>query len=886
MGKFLYNLTIMPIQYIIDVVFSALSRFFDSYGIAIIGVSFVVQLLVFPLYKRSDAIQEAEREKQKSMEKWVKHIRKTFKGSERFMMLSTYYRQQNYKPIYALKGSVSLLLQIPFFLAAYNFLSNLPVLSEQSFLFLRELSKPDALISIGSITVNVMPILMTVINILSGMIYTKGFSFKEKAQLYGMAGLFLIILYNSPSGLVLYWTMNNLFSLLKNIVTKCFKNPRRVVNISSAVLGVAFLVYKLGFSSSITLLEIALSVVIVLAGFTPLILSVLSSKRKSGFKTYESDGKLFLVVSLFLSLFTGLMIPLSVVKASPAEFAIGQYLPLELVFSSFAVMTGFFAVWGNVYYRLGTQKTKKLFLTVFIVLSIVFVVDFFFFGTDMGTISTSFVFDNGLSFSIKQQVINLIVLFAVSLPLVLIVGKKPVYGRFFYLILTVAVLGYAVVSSMTMDVPAPQKEEEIKPVFNMNKNGKNVVVLMLDRAISGYIPFIMNEKPELAEAYSDFIYYPNTLSFGTHTNLGAPALFGGYEYTPLEMDRRDSEKLVDKHDEALLVLPVLFRDNGYEVTVCDPSWAGYHFIPDLSIYSEYPGIKAYNLSGKYSYIFGNIEETRTQQRRSIVFYSFMKGLPLAAQSFLYDDGDYWASSSLAYTADFIKAASSLKILDQLTSITDSSNNTLLLMTNDTTHSPLNLTYPDYKLNVDVNDTTRNPDYLYDAAGNVLDLTREDWYTTYDVNMYALIQIANWMNYLKENGVYDNTRIIIVSDHGEWLAQFDYMVHSDGLDVQALNPVLMFKDFDSHQTSMKTVNDFMTNGDTPYLVVRNLIDNPVNPFTGKTINNSEKTAHPQVITTSRNWGTENVTSNVFDTSDGKWYSVHDNIFVKENWEEYR
>ena len=227
------------------------------------------------------------------------------------------------------------------------------------------------------------------------------------------------------------------------------------------------------------------------------------------------------------------------------------------------------------------------------------------------------MFDNGLSFSIKQQVINLIVLVAVSLPIVLIIGKKPVYGRFFYLIMTVAVLGYAVVSCVTMDVPEPQKEEEIKPIFNMNKNGKNVVVLMLDRAISGYIPFIMNEKPELAEAYSDFIYYPNTLSFGTHTNLGAPALFGGYEYTPLEMNRRDSEKLVDKHDEALLVLPVLFRDNGYEVTVCDPSWAGYHFIPDLSIYSEYPGIKAYNLSGKYSYIYGNIEETSKQQRRSI-----------------------------------------------------------------------------------------------------------------------------------------------------------------------------------------------------------------------------------------------------------------------------
>ena len=60
-----------------------------------------------------------------------------------------------------------------------------------------------------------LPIAMTLINIIAGAIYTKGFSFKEKAQIYGMALVFLVILYNSPSGLVLYWTMNNVFSLIK-----------------------------------------------------------------------------------------------------------------------------------------------------------------------------------------------------------------------------------------------------------------------------------------------------------------------------------------------------------------------------------------------------------------------------------------------------------------------------------------------------------------------------------------------------------------------------------------------------------------------------------------------------------------------------------------------
>ena len=63
-------------------------------------------------------MQEQERNKQKEMEHWIKHIKKTFKGDERFMMLSTYYREVGYSQLSSIKSSLSLLLQIPFFIAA------------------------------------------------------------------------------------------------------------------------------------------------------------------------------------------------------------------------------------------------------------------------------------------------------------------------------------------------------------------------------------------------------------------------------------------------------------------------------------------------------------------------------------------------------------------------------------------------------------------------------------------------------------------------------------------------------------------------------------------------------------------------------------------------
>ena len=110
-SKSFFNIFIQPLVLLIEFIFTIMSRWFGNYGVAIIMVSVVINLLILPLYKRSDAMQEQERRKQKEMEHWVNHIRKTYKGDERFMMLSTYYRQQDYQPVNAIRGSLSLLLQ-------------------------------------------------------------------------------------------------------------------------------------------------------------------------------------------------------------------------------------------------------------------------------------------------------------------------------------------------------------------------------------------------------------------------------------------------------------------------------------------------------------------------------------------------------------------------------------------------------------------------------------------------------------------------------------------------------------------------------------------------------------------------------------------------------
>ena len=155
-------------------------------------------------------------------------------------------------------------------------------------------------------------------------------------------------------------------------------------------------------------------------------------------------------------------------------------------------------------------------------------------------------------------------------------------------------------------------------------------------------------------------------------------------------------------------------------------------------------------------------------------------------------------------------------------------------------------------------------------------------------MATMLVLADWFDFLREQGVYDNTRIIIVSDHGYPHTQFeDLLFDSDDIwerirmNVNSFNPLFMVKDFDEHGFTVSY--EFMTNADTPTIALEGIVENPVNPYTGNPINSEEKYAHDQMVTTSWHHNViDNHRGTVFETGDGYWYSVHDNIFERDNW----
>lgn len=893
--EILETIFIGPLKLIFEIIFVIAERFTGHAGLAIIALSMIMNILVLPLYRRADAMQEEAKNMDEKLRDGVAHIKKTFTGDERMMILQTYYRQNNYKPTDALKGSVSLLLEIPFFMAAYQLLSGTALLYGVSMGPIFDLGAPDGLLTIGNISVNVLPFIMTGVNVISSAIYLKGYPLKTKIQLYGMALFFLVFLYTSPSGLVFYWTLNNLFSLVKTLFYK-LKNPGKILCVLCAALGVAVLGFGIVVYNPISVARKLLVIGIGFAMLLPLVMLTLKGKLKFKVepKLRQPDLKSFILGGLFCTVLVGLVIPSTYIGACPQEYIDPSYFhnPIWYIVSALCYAGGLFLCWMGIFYWLTAPKYKSLFEKFLWVLGAVMLVNYLFFGTDLGNMSSTFLFDRAVLFSLKDQAINIAVIAVIAAAVFFAMSKWK--NTFLMLCLTavIALGGMSALNLFTITTSVKIAEDNItqqsdSPItLNLSKEGKNVVVIMLDRAMGDYVPYLLKEKPELKEQYAGFTYYSNTISFGMATNLASSALYGGYEYTPVEMNKRGDESLASKHNEALKVMPVLFLNNGFDVTLCDPPLANYQWLSDLTIFDEYPEIRTDNMEGKFTPIESK-QQVIDNNRRNVFCFALMKCLPLSVQPTFYSSGTYNQSAVYFPNPGFLQSFNAVSRLSDITSFEDGSTNQFLTMAFSLTHDPAILQAPDYVPTLVVDNAQYDAEHADRFMVDDVELHIDNSYQMqhYHANMASFIQLGKWLDVLRENDVYDNTRIIIVSDHGRNLNQINELILGNANEpqknVEAYYPLLMVKDFDSKEFTVSC--EFMTNADVPTLAMQGLIESPVNPFTGKPINMDEKTAHDQFVILSdiSDVGVNN--GNTFLASG--WASVHDDIWNADNWTFY-
>ena len=143
-------------------------------------------------------------------------------------------------------------------------------------------------------------------------------------------------------------------------------------------------------------------------------------------------------------------------------------------------------------------------------------------------------------------------------------------------------------------------------------------------------------------------------------------------------------------------------------------------------------------------------------------------------------------------------------------------------------------------------------------------------------------------------VYDNTRIIIVADHGySRKGPFSSFPFKENMICGRYNPLLLVKDFDSN-SDIVTDSSRMTNADVPFLASKGLVSQQVNPFTGESFFNAKDGTFTAYDFSGR-WRGKRIRDpsrsviikdgmEVYDLSQNPAFEVSGSIFDVNNWKE--
>ncbi len=220
------------LQELLKVLLNFFYGIIPNYGVAILLLTIFVKIVMFPLTHKS----YESTSKMSGLSPKIAELKEKYKNNPQKMNqeIADMYKKAGVNP---LGGCLPLLLQMPIFIALYGLLSSHFELRGAGFItpWITDLSIPDSIWNfapasipvIGS-DIRLLPILMILTQIYSSkMMQTPDTAnnAQMKMMTYMMPIMFLFILYDAPSGLLIYWTVTNVLTIVQQFfVNKFLKN--------------------------------------------------------------------------------------------------------------------------------------------------------------------------------------------------------------------------------------------------------------------------------------------------------------------------------------------------------------------------------------------------------------------------------------------------------------------------------------------------------------------------------------------------------------------------------------------------------------------------------------------------------------------------------------
>ncbi len=778
--EFLYSIFILPIELLYKYIYLASANITGNYGVGLFILSAISAFAFLPLSKIALASQAKENAFQDIIRPQIATINSTSSGANKNAAINRLYKRYGYHPIFGIRSAFGVLLQVPFLTGAYYMISALPEIKGQSFLFISDLSLPDGLL----FGVNLLPILMTIINI--GVVFTtKGLAKKDIIQALIIAFFFLILLYPAPSALLIFWTSNNLLFLMQNLL------PVRKIKKTKKSTGK---IYNF-FFPQISAQEL----------------------QTYTYLYFLSLAALMLMIFFYL----------------PSEFYLSEpdffNIPIrEFLFSMFpyasvsALVIMLIWLWSN-------NSTRRIIALCAFFLLIFALVNKFIVVRDYGVLAGGHLTDANKLMEANLIFRDLLVSVFVALILFSLFqwNKIKQYRLHFLAFLTLPPLILTGMNSFKMPNVGTDKKDniahentshglspkEINSIHSYSKEGENIVILILDQFTGGHIEPMINDPwfQDFKKDLDGFVWYPDTLSVGSNTGSSILALHGGEEYS-LDKLAKLSITPEEKASKAMYILPRNLAKYNYESILLSyypdpkPYAAKYINSNDHPLLIDQLPINKFILSSKnipFKLFSRETNINTTMNSFALVISLYQLAPSLIKRSIFINN---WAGTKKIFAIHNMKrVARDLDLTRFFLNSTlkaDHAKNTFKLLHSDLSHHP-------FHLKSDTVELTLNPDIV--KSKHVEDYMALHYYT----ERHIISFIIEYVKQLKKLNIYNNTKIIIVSDHGYADSQ-----KVKGYSIGRPHALLMVKDFNS-SGDFKVDPSLMTNADTPMLALLGL-----------------------------------------------------------------
>ena len=201
--------------------------FVPNWGWSIVIMTIIIKLVFWPLTGKAAESQKGMAKIQAPMAELKKKYEKNPQKLQQETM--KLFREHGVNP---LAGCFPVLIQMPIFLGLFYMLRTAAELRYEPFLWVSDLSQADTIAVIAGFPINLFPILMgiTMFYQMQTMPVSPTADPLQQKIFKFMPFIFLVFLYNFSSGLVIYWTTQNILTIIqqKMIHAKKEKEPVEV----------------------------------------------------------------------------------------------------------------------------------------------------------------------------------------------------------------------------------------------------------------------------------------------------------------------------------------------------------------------------------------------------------------------------------------------------------------------------------------------------------------------------------------------------------------------------------------------------------------------------------------------------------------------------------